>query len=661
MRMFRIRRGVRFNSKDGQLWSIDRILYSGKILLITEQGAVETLSRRELLRRWLDEDWAFDQSCLPAISDAALTATARDLSAYTEAEIQRAQDRFAYIAPFVEARRVADSELDEHAKIHAHKVGTRTPCAKTLRRWLVLFKIGRDITALIDRKSARGPESRPVIDRIFEQALTEAFMHREHPNSSDALNLFETLVEKHNVDSVGELRIKPWSRATFYRRMQDIDVIQTDRARLGRFEANKKNRTGLAHAKARCILDRVEVDHTQLDIFLIDEATGEALGRPWLTVAIDVYSKMIVGLHLTFDPPSAHSVLQCLKFAILPKDKLNEEFPDLQNDWPVAGTFTTLVFDNSLDAHGGRLKNFCLAIGASIHYCPSRTPWFKGTVERYFRTQNTGVLHRLPGTTFSNSKERADYPSEELCRFERKQFWHLLLRWVMDVYHVTPHRTTGMPPIERWRRNSASRDFDFPVSPGDLQIMTARSTERQLQHYGIDLNHLKYNSAALQDIYRQLSARGGRRGSTTAIEVRHYDDTVAYVDVLDPIAKVFVRVPALDQEYTKNLDLFTHLLVHRNLNREFGRKWRLPDRRRAIEDIRAMVAVAGEKKRKLTRQLKRTERAERTIDQLVRRQKAKDKAKTQSQKHFRSRPDAALPELLPLNVPHLSQEPPHGG
>jgi hypothetical protein len=106
--------------------------------------------------------------------------------------------------------------------------------------------------------------------------LNEAFLHREHPNGADALNRFETLVEQHNSSAAPELRVKPWARATFYRRMLDIDGVQADQVRFGRFEANKKNRTGLAHAKARCNLDRVEVDHTQLDIFLIDEATGEA-------------------------------------------------------------------------------------------------------------------------------------------------------------------------------------------------------------------------------------------------------------------------------------------------------------------------------------------------------------------------------------------------
>jgi hypothetical protein len=143
-------------------------LVTGKILLITEQGQVETLSRRELLRRWLDEDWSFDQSCLPAIADRVITATARDLSSYAKEELHQAEERFAYIAPFVDQRRVTNADFTDHAKVLSYARSSRTPCLKTLRRWLVRYKIGRDITALIDRKSARGLDSRPEVERLFE-------------------------------------------------------------------------------------------------------------------------------------------------------------------------------------------------------------------------------------------------------------------------------------------------------------------------------------------------------------------------------------------------------------------------------------------------------------------------------------------------------------
>lgn len=40
-------------------------------------------------------------------------------------------------------------------------------------------------------------------------------------------------------------------------------------------------------------LDVIQIDHTPMDIILADDKTRQAIGRPWLTVAIDVYSRMI--------------------------------------------------------------------------------------------------------------------------------------------------------------------------------------------------------------------------------------------------------------------------------------------------------------------------------------------------------------------------------
>ena len=45
-------------------------------------------------------------------------------------------------------------------------------------------------------------------------------------------------------------------------------------------------------------LERAEIDHTELDVFVIDEKTRLPIGRPWLFVAIDVFTNMILGHYL---------------------------------------------------------------------------------------------------------------------------------------------------------------------------------------------------------------------------------------------------------------------------------------------------------------------------------------------------------------------------
>lgn len=46
-----------------------------------------------------------------------------------------------------------------------------------------------------------------------------------------------------------------------------------------------------------------QVDHAQLDIKLLREEGS--IGRPWLTIVIDDYSRAVAGYYLGFDPPSS--------------------------------------------------------------------------------------------------------------------------------------------------------------------------------------------------------------------------------------------------------------------------------------------------------------------------------------------------------------------
>jgi hypothetical protein len=43
-------------------------------------------------------------------------------------------------------------------------------------------------------------------------------------------------------------------------------------------------------------LDLVQIDHTKLDIIVVDDEQRLPIGRPWITLAIDVYSRMVARL-----------------------------------------------------------------------------------------------------------------------------------------------------------------------------------------------------------------------------------------------------------------------------------------------------------------------------------------------------------------------------
>ena len=64
------------------------------------------------------------------------------------------------------------------------------------------------------------------------------------------------------------------------------------------------------------------MDHTKLDIILVDDIHRRPIGRPWITLAMDVFSRVVAGSYVSFDPPGALSTGLCLAHGILPKDAL---------------------------------------------------------------------------------------------------------------------------------------------------------------------------------------------------------------------------------------------------------------------------------------------------------------------------------------------------
>ncbi len=56
----------------------------------------------------------------------------------------------------------------------------------------------------------------------------------------------------------------------------------------------------------------LQVDHTPVDLILVDETWRKPIGRPWLSVAIDTYSRCVAGLHLSYEAPSATVAGLCI-------------------------------------------------------------------------------------------------------------------------------------------------------------------------------------------------------------------------------------------------------------------------------------------------------------------------------------------------------------
>jgi putative transposase len=127
-------------------------------------------------------------------------------------------------------------------------------------------------------------------------------------------------------------------------------------------------------------LSVVQIDHTPVDLILVDDIHRRPVGRPWLTLAIDVFSRMVAGVYVSFDPPGAMAVGLCLAHAVLPKETWLSTY-DITTPWPVWGVMQVVHADNAREFHGRMVQKACENYGIDLRWRPVARPHYGGHIE----------------------------------------------------------------------------------------------------------------------------------------------------------------------------------------------------------------------------------------------------------------------------------------
>lgn len=241
------------------------------------------------------------------------------------------------------------------------------PSWVSVYRWKKRYlEAGSDIQALLDnsfKKGNRKDRFPELVTEIFKEAIEDKFLSLERGTIQDAYNEALLRIRDENLLRPPATAL-PIPGLRFIRRLVDqIPAFEKHSARYGQDAALRKFRSVNGHRVIEAPLERAEIDHTILDLFVIDERRSLPLGRPYITACIDVYSRCILGIYIGFVPPSCLSVSKCLKHAFLPKVGLHEEVPEIENDWPAHGVMRELVLDNGREFHSQALENICQSLG----------------------------------------------------------------------------------------------------------------------------------------------------------------------------------------------------------------------------------------------------------------------------------------------------------
>jgi putative transposase len=119
-----------------------------------------------------------------------------------------------------------------------------------------------------------------------------------------------------------ELKSNPPSKESVLRRLDARGIRLSKRKHFGPEKAKEANNFKPGRNVASAPLEQVQIDHTQVDVMVLDDTRTYALGRPWLTLVICVFTRLILGFYLSLKAPSMVSVGRALTVAVSPKEKL---------------------------------------------------------------------------------------------------------------------------------------------------------------------------------------------------------------------------------------------------------------------------------------------------------------------------------------------------
>lgn len=512
-------------------------------------GNISTGSSVSVSRKDLDDIYSS--------GGARLLAESRDFGELkftdlTEKEQKETNRKYKYIKKLTDCgvTKVTEKSASHIILEVASELSETPPHWQSVRSWLKQFVgSGNKMRGLYPRHRFKG-DREPKIDIKVMQIIKGAakrYFSNGQPTMASIYRNVEDKIIGHNLDNPGE-PLKVPNYLTVKARVLETSYQFKQKTRQGKRTLQAELAGLQSGINTTRILERIEIDHTLLDIHVVHDDHKTLLGRPTITVLIDHYSHMVVGFQLSFEVPSFASVCIACINAFLPKDAFMENMGS-DAAWPAHGIPTTLVTDNGNEFWGEHFSAVADEIGSVFQYCPIRKGNYKSRVERFFGIVNSMVLDDLPGVVRKIGKCGDTYDGRQEAKITFSEFKRYFIKWLTEVYHNTPIASSGMTPNELWIKS----EQEFPVPVEDEMELTPilMATEKcALSKGGIRRFALGYNSNLLKDLYR--------RDGPGAVIVKFNPFDLGYVLVLDSVNKVYLKIECENFEYASGLSAFEH-------------------------------------------------------------------------------------------------------
>lgn len=365
-------------------------------------------------------------------------------------------------------------------------------------------------------------------------------------------------------------------------------------------------------------------------LFLVDVENNIPLGSATLHLMDDRKSRAIIGWDLSWEDPSAATVLRTYLHANTPKKvpaDLDALHPDLK--W-ICLKPSTLLVDNLTAHHSRHVEDSLLDVGTDVEFAGESMPRDKAGVERVIGTILGLFVKDLPAATYDIPRAREygfDPSAMVMCDIKKARE---LLDRAICTYHLTPHSgLKNRQPALVFKQHAAANgisiidDIDeFKRAIGNVEY------DVKLTPSGIEIHGLRYSDAQntrtlVDDLLGLQPAMEGRRTKKHSfrVKVKFSPDDIGEAHIWNSRTKRYVTLAAVDYEYAKGMPLWAHRRVLEFARREaldYSSEAELMEvRSRLFEAIEAISPQASEQDRKTLAKLKDNPLFQRVMGDIV--------------------------------------------
>lgn len=322
----------------GVLMVLEKRLIDRKLLFFDELGEPTKLSEKEFYEAYekREIEISADQPYLGRVP--YVRNVPPDISCFPKKHGDEALRRRKYLDDLTKRGKYklpGDEDMIKKLRDIAKKIGDAcAPSVSTIRRWAAKY-IGQNVVKLIPQhaKKGRAAAIQGELEVILEGVINKTYLQDTIPAVSVVVSEFEDQIKERNKSRLPSDQLKIPSGMTVRRYIAKLDPYLVDKERLGKHAADKKHRVAAGVLRVHEILERWEIDHTLLDVQLVDETSGLCIGRPYLTIVLDRFSRMVMGYLLHLSAPNTETVLRVIERSIRPKAELLKRFPKVRNEW----------------------------------------------------------------------------------------------------------------------------------------------------------------------------------------------------------------------------------------------------------------------------------------------------------------------------------------